>query len=399
MSPGGPARGVSAGGGTGGRPVRIALLTEIPAPFRTPLFNALAVRDDVEVDVLFLAERDPVRPHYRLYPGEMRFRWQVLPGREIVRGGRWVVLSRGVARRLLQLRPDVVVVGGWSQPAFWVALVAARLLRAPLVAWVESTARDARSGGGVLERAKQAMIARCAGFLVPGRASQEYLESLGVPGERIAIAPNAVDATIFRDAVAAARRAEGREALRSRLGIPPEGCLVLAVGRLAPEKGIDLLLAAAQRLEAAGVALQVAVVGAGPEDEALRAAAPASVRFTGALDRDELVPWYAAADAFVLPSRSEQWGMVLNEAAAAALPIVASDAAGAAWSLVDDGESGFRVPSGDAPALERALATLAIDPALRQRAGCRSAELAAAHTSEAWAAACAGLARKLVSRR
>ncbi len=380
------------------RPVRIAILTEIPAPFRTPLFNVLAERDDIELDVFFLAERDPVRPHYRLFPDEMRFRWQVLPGRELVRGGRWVVLSRGVARRLLRLRPGVVVVGGWSQPAFWVALVAARLLRAPLVAWVESTARDARSGGGALERAKRAMIARCAGFLVPGRASQEYLESLGVPAERIEIAPNAVDVSIFRDAVAAARAAEGRDGLRARLGVPPEGCLVLAVGRLAPEKGIDVLLAAARTLETAGSAVQVAVVGGGPEEAALRAAAPACVRFTGPLGRDELVPWYAAADVFALPSRSEQWGMVLNEAAAAALPIVAGDAAGAAWSLVDDGVSGFRVPSGDAPALAQALAALAADPALRERAGARSAALGAEHSAEAWAAGVARLARKLAAR-
>lgn len=346
--------------------------------------------------MLFLAERDPVRPHYRLHPDEMRFRWQVLPGRELVRGGRWVVLSRGVARRLLRLRPGVVVVGGWSQPAFWVALVAARLLRAPLVAWVESTARDARSGGGALERAKRAMIARCSGFLVPGRASREYLESLGVPADRIQVAPNAVDTAIFRDAVAAARAADGREGVRARLGVPAEGCLVLAVARLAPEKGIDVLLAAASALETAGGGVHVVVVGAGPAEEALRADAPACVRFTGALGRDELVPWYAAADVFALPSRSEQWGMVLNEAAAAALPIVASDAAGAAWSLVDDGASGYRVPAGDAPALERALARLAGDPELRERAGARSAELGAAHSAEAWAAGVAGLARRLV---
>jgi glycosyltransferase involved in cell wall biosynthesis len=90
--------------------------------------------------------------------------------------------------------------------------------------------------------------------------------------------------------------------------------------------------------------------------------------------------------------------MVLNEAAAAALPIVAGDAAGAAWSLVDDGVSGFRVPSGDAPALAQALAALAADPALRERAGARSAALGAEHSAEAWAAGVARLARKLAAR-
>lgn len=378
------------------RRLRIALLTEIPAPFRTPLFNALAALPEIELRVLFLAARDPKRPHYRLYPEEMRFAWQVLPGREVSRGGRWIVFSRGTARRLLRFRPDMVVVGGWNQPAFWSALVAARLLRRPLVAWVESTARDERSGGGALERAKRAMIARCAGFLVPGRASRDYLVALGVSPTRIAIAPNAVDLSIFGDAVAAAKAA-GRGELRSRLGVAEGSCVVLSVGRLDPEKGIDVLLDAAASLHAAGSTAAVVIVGGGSREGELRAAAGSNVRFTGALDRDALVPWYAAADVFVLPSRSEQWGMVLNEAAAAGLPIVATEAAGAAWDLVDDGASGFRIPVGDAASLAQALADLAADSGFRERAGDRSHTLAAGHTADAWAAAVADLGSKLAA--
>lgn len=362
-------------------------MTEIPAPFRTPLFTALAAAPDVELEVSFLAARDPRRPHYRIYPDEMRFRWRVLPGLELVRGGRWLVVNRGAMWRLLRLRPDVIVVGGWNQPAFWQALLAARLRRVPLVAWVESTTRDERSGSGPLERAKRALIARCAGFLVPGGASREYLEELGVDPARIVIAPNAVDLAIFRDGVAAARA--GRDALRVELGL--ERCTVLYVGRLEPEKGVDVLLEAM-----ATVAADLVVVGGGSLEGELRAAAPANVRFTGRLDRDELVAWYAAADVFCLPSRSEQWGMVLNEAAAAGLPIVASDAAGAAWDLVEDGASGFRVPAGDTGALASALARLVGDAAFRAAAAARSRELATAFTPAAWAAVVEDLARRLV---
>ncbi len=366
--------------------MRIAVVTEIPAPFRTPLFNALAREPGVELRVIFLSASDPRRPHYRLYPDEMAFDWVVAPGLELRPGGRWVVLSRGVARRLLLGRPDVIVVGGWNQPAFWQALAVARLRRVPVVAWVESTARDARSEGRALERAKRALIARCAGFIVPGGASREYLESLGVASDRIAVAPNAVDLGVFRDAVATARRQ--RDDLRRELGLT--GCTVLYVGRLDPEKGVDVLLDAV-----AGLDLDLVVVGAGAEEQRLRAAAPPNARFTGALERDALVPWYAAADVFALPSRSEQWGMVLNEAAAAGLPIVASEAAGAAWDVLEDGVSGFRVPAGDAGAFREALSHLASDAALCRRAGLRSAELAATFTAEAWATAVAAFARRL----
>jgi glycosyltransferase involved in cell wall biosynthesis len=165
---------------------------------------------------------------------------------------------------------------------------------------------------------------------------------------------------------------------------------VLYVGRLAREKGLDVLLQAA-----ASLPVQVMIVGTGPERARLEEAAPANATFLGQLDQDAVAREYAQADVFVLPSLSEPWGMVLNEAAAAGLPLVATDAAGAAHDLVEDGANGFLVPAGDAVALRDALERLAGDPALREQAGRRSRELAQRFTPEAWAAAVAALARRL----
>ena len=117
--------------------MRIALLTEIPAPFRIPLFNALAGLDGIDLQVLFLSRNDP-RRDYPVYESEFRFDWEVLPGRDISVRGRWIVLNADVRRRLRHAHPDVVIVGGWNQPAFWSALT----LRRPTIVWVESTARD-----------------------------------------------------------------------------------------------------------------------------------------------------------------------------------------------------------------------------------------------------------------
>ena len=72
--------------------MKVALLTEIPAPYRIPLFNALAATDDVDLEVLFLAERDP-RRQYPVYEHEFLFQRHVLPGRGALARGRWVVLS------------------------------------------------------------------------------------------------------------------------------------------------------------------------------------------------------------------------------------------------------------------------------------------------------------------
>lgn len=355
--------------------MRIALLTEIPAPYRIPLFNALA--EQVEFRALFLAQADPRRPFYEPHRDEWRFDHRFLPGRGLRRGGRWVVFNRGVLRELRSFRPDAVGVGGWNQPAFWTALAHCRLRRVPLLVWVESTARDRRSAAAPVELAKRLMIRCASGFFVPGRAAAHYVHSFGVPQERVAIAPNAIDETLFAQA-AVDRGGRGF-------------CAFLYVGRLDPEKNVDVLLRAFEDVPG-----ELVVVGSGTEEERLRALATDRVRFVGPLDRDELVEWYARADAFVLPSRSEPWGMVLNEAAAAGLPLVATEEVGAAHDLIEHGVNGFRVPSGDADALAEALRRLANDEVFRREAGARSRELSRRFTPGSWAEGVAGLARRLV---
>ncbi len=355
---------------------RLALLTEIPAPFRIPLFNTLAGRLDLRV--AFLRGRQPSR-RYRLHEDELRFEWRILPGFRLGGGSRWVILNAGVRRAVAGA--DVVLLGGWSQPAFWEALALARVRRTPVLVWVESTLRDARPGfaaGGKRLFARQA-----AAFVVPGRAAEEYVRSL-VPDARVVVAPNAVDAELF------ASRTDERERLRAELGV--DRPCVLYVGRLAPEKGVDVLLEAARGLDA-----QLVVAGSGPEDARLRSAAPANVRFVGQLDRDALPALYAAADVLCLPSRSEPWGMTLNEGAAAGLPLVATEAVGAAWDLIEDGRNGFRVPVGDPDALREALRRLVDDEAFRRAAGGRSRELAAGFTAAAWAEAVGRLAAEVAS--
>lgn len=351
---------------------RTALLTEIPAPYRIPLFNALAER--VDLRVLFLRERNPERP-YALHGDELRFAYDVLPGRDLTLRGRWVVVNRGIGRRLRDA--SVVVLGGWNQPAFWSALAWCRLRRRPAVLWVESTRRDRRSGR--LEPAKAALLRQAAAFVVPGGAARDYLLGLGVRPERIAVAPNAVDPAIF----GTARRAR------------PDGpCRILAVGRLAREKGLDTLLEAAD-----GLSAEVVLAGAGPEEARLRRLAGPSVTFLGHVERDDLPALYADADVAVVPSRSEPWGMALNEAALAGLPLVSTTAAGAAHELIEDGVNGLLVPPDDPAALRSALARLVSDEAFRRSAGARSREIASRFTPETWADTVAAVVTDAAGRR
>jgi glycosyltransferase involved in cell wall biosynthesis len=337
---------------------RLTLVTEIPAPYRIPLFNALAER--VDLHVVFLRDSNPERP-YAGHVDERRFDWHTLRGAELTLRGRWIVVNHGLLRRLRG--SDVVVVGGWNQPAFWAAAGWCKARRVPLVVWVESTAADDRSGR--LEPAKRRLLGSVRRFIVPGEASRAYLAGLGVPESAISVAPNAVDAGIFSSGTRT--RDDGRIRL-------------VAVGRLSPEKGLDVLVEAVR-----GLPVELEIAGVGPEEQRLRALAGDNVTFRGWVARDALPDLYANADVAVMPSLSDPWGLVLNEAALAGLPLVSTTAAGAAWDVIEDGVNGFRVPPGDVPALRAAIERLARDDRLRREAGVRSRELAARFTPEAWA--------------
>jgi len=364
--------------------VRVALLTEIPAPFRIALWNALAATNDIDLRVLLLSERDPRRT-YDLHRSEWRFDARVLPGRNALIRRRWIVVSRHVRRELDRFAPDVLVVGGWNQPAFFQAVRWARG-RSPVVLWVESTTRDERPHNRALELLKRWLVKRTAFFVVPGRAAADYVQAFGVEPRRIAVAPNAIDLTVFSNRVDEERRE--RTELRRALGL--NGCCVLCVSRLSREKGVDVLVRSF-----AGVPGELVVIGDGPDRPDAERVAGENVRFLGRLSRDELHRWYAAADAFALASRSETWGMALTEAAAAGLPLVASEAVGAAYDLVEPGVNGFRVPVGDEQALHEALLSVVRDEAFRARAGARSRQLAGRHSPQRWAEVVAQVVREV----
>jgi glycosyltransferase involved in cell wall biosynthesis len=365
--------------------MRILILKDIVAPYRVPLFNELAARADVTLRVVLLSRNDP-RRDYPFRESDFRFDWTIVRGLELRRRLTWVVFSRGVGGELGAFRPDVLVVGGWAQPAFWRAILWARRRRVPLVLWIESTARDARSGRWPLERAKRLAVDSAAAFLVPGRASAEYVRSLGVHADRIAVAPNAVDLRGFGEHVTEARLRRGE--LRARHDLT--GCVFLCVSRLSREKGVDVLARAFH-----GVRGTLVLAGDGPDEALVRSVAPKDARFLGRVAPEALPEWYAAADCFVMPSRSETWGMAMSEAAAAGLPIVATEAPGAGYDLIEEGVNGYRVPVDDVNALHDALVRAGGDAAWRERARARTQELAARLTPEAWADAVANLARTL----
>jgi glycosyltransferase involved in cell wall biosynthesis len=205
--------------------------------------------------------------------------------------------------------------------------------------------------------------------LVTGSLARDSVVSLGADPERVRVFANTVDVERFGDL--ADRLSARRDELRAGFGLAPGDVAVVTVARLAPEKGIDVLLRTARDLP-------VLVVGDGPErarSEGLARDLGVRATFTGDRQLDGVLEAYVAADVFALLSSYEPWGVVVNEAAACGLPLLLSDRVGAARDLLRDGENGMLVPAGDVDAAAAALVRLASDPGLRERMGARSREL------------------------
>ena len=354
---------------------RLLLITEIIAPYRIPVFNELARTSGVDMLVVFLAETDCSFRAWHVYKNEINFNYVVLPSWRIRVGSRMLLLGRGLSHQLRRFAPDVIICGGYNYPASWQALFWAKRRRVPFVLWCESNRDDLRDEFFPMEMAKRAFISRCSGFVVPGQASREFVREFVVNTSSIHIAPNAVDVDLFESSAKVARF--DAQALRCQLKLPER--YLLFVGRLVAEKGIfDVVNAFASLKAEIRRGLSVVFVGRGGDEVALKELAlkvlPGRVQFAGFVQREELPAYYALAEALVLPTHSDPWGLVVNEAMACGLPVIVSDVAGCARDLVRNGWNGYVVKRGDVSGLASAIQKVIGVPGLLTEFGAHSAE-------------------------
>jgi glycosyltransferase involved in cell wall biosynthesis len=367
--------------------IKLALLTEIIAPYRIPVFNALARRDGIQLHVIFLAETDPTQRDWLVYKNEIEFSYEVLPAWRR-RFGPWrVLLNWGMWTALEHFQPDSILCGGYNHLAFWEALAWAKWRKVAFSAWVESTNQDSRALGTLKVFLKRQFVHGCNSFAVPGKSSLDYVRSLGAPAERIYMAPNAVDTHRFAELARAARE-RGMEC-RADLGMPRK--YFLFVGRLIREKGVFQLLEAYRRLDPAiRKEMSLVFVGDGPaKDELLSQAGDVElghVAFPGFAQRDRLAAFYGLAELLVFPTLSDPWGLVVNEAMACSLPIIATEVAGCAADLVRHGENGYVVPPNNVLKLAEAMTAFASAPDLRSTMGACSARIIEDYSPEMCAA-------------
>jgi glycosyltransferase involved in cell wall biosynthesis len=213
-------------------------------------------------------------------------------------------------------------------------------------------------------------------FLFVGKSNREFYSRYGIPEDRLFACHHFVDNERFASQLAL--ESKGRAASRSAWKVPDASTCFLFAGKIERIKRVMDLLRALEVAVLLRPRIHLLVAGTGEclaEARRFVASRGLPVTFAGFLNQTEITRAYATADCLVLPSESETWGLVVNEAMVCGLPALVSDQVGCAPDLVREGVTGGVFPCGDVDALASKLAEFAADPEKLERMGERAREL------------------------
>jgi glycosyltransferase involved in cell wall biosynthesis len=271
--------------------------------------------------------------------------------------------------------PDIVVLPGYWDPSFWIILLAAKLRGRKVILGCDSTELD-RSRHKFKELLKRLFVRNCDAGFAYGLRARAYLRTLGMPDDKITIRCQATANDVIAVAHEEARPARG--ALIKDLNLGRHNFCY--VGRLGAEKNVSTLLEAFKTLkdEPGSDSWGLLIVGDGPERASLMQicadARIQNVAFVGGVHWRDVPKYLAAADVVVLPSLSEPWGLVVNEAMVCGLPVIVSDRCGCVDDLVVSGVTGFTFEPNSIEALMQRMKYFVDTPAHTAQLGKQAKE-------------------------
>lgn len=319
--------------------MRLAIVASHPVQYYTPLFRGLAERLDLTVFYGHHAtQQDQAEAGFGV-----GFEWDI----DLLSGYRHEFLQNVAAQpglnhfagvdtpeighRLRVGRFDAVLLMGWFRKCYLQALWAAKRLQIPVLVRGDSHLDTPRTAWRRLakELVYPIFLRSFDGALVVGERNRAYWRHYRYPESRMFDSPHCVDNEWFASRATHMARSE----LRARLGVTPDVSLVLFVGKLVPIKRPIDLVEAVSSIRATGIPAEILIAGTGPLEMDVRTRArtlDVPLHMLGFCNQTEMPAAYAASEILVLPSESETWGLVANEALACGKPIVVSDAVGCA---------------------------------------------------------------------
>ena len=332
---------------------KVLFLTNYPSPYRVQFFDELGKYMDVTV---LFSERKEDKKHRSAdwyIQEEGRFRIVQLERTASIRGRD---LCLDVAK-WLKKDWDAIVLCGYSSPTIMVAMAWLRLHKIPF--YMEVDGGLVRQDSKAKYCFKKMLVSTASYWISSGRETTKYLAHYGAKEEKTFHYP--FTSLWEKEISAQIPSVEEKQQLREKLGMQ-EKKIVLYVGRYDPKKGMEDLLHSVPQLDPeAGVYF----VGGEPTQDHLeycRNNGITNAHFVGFRKKDELADYYKAADVLVLPTWSDVWGLVINEAMAFGLPVITTNQCVAGMELVKEGVNGHIVPIKNPDALvEKTNALLASD--------------------------------------
>lgn len=322
---------------------RVLFLTTYASPYRVRFFDELARSADVTVLFSERIEDKKHRDASWFVQGEGRAKFIQL--RKRIASFRGKELCADVLS-WLKKDWDAIVICGYSSPTFVAAMEYLRLRRIPFYMEVDGglIRQDSRKAFLV----KKWLVTRPTWYLSTGKQTSRYLMHYGAKPDAIYEYP--FSSLWEADLLSAPASPETKQALRRELGIC-EKHVILTVGQFIHRKGFDVLLKAASHLMEDTA---IYFVGGEPTEEYRRMAeetGTTKIHFVGFRNKQTLAKYYQASDVYVMPTREDIWGLVINEAMAYGLPVVTTDRCVAGMELVENGVNGYVVPVEDADVL------------------------------------------------
>lgn len=344
---------------------RVLYITNLPAPYKIDFLNELGKY--LELTVAF--ERDSAKdrdPRWKASIENSSFKPVWLTGIKI---GAENSLDFSLVLQLGRGKYDLVLINGYSSLT---EMTAIRYMRRKAIPFgLSCDGMFMKSDTALKKRLKQSLIGAAAFWLSPGNTTDEALIYYGADKNRI-----------YRYPFTSVKECDIAEVPYDRAAYKKKvGCdskyMILYVGQMIHRKGIDVLLEAVKGI---GPDCKTYLVG-GKLEEPLQNEQVVNIGFLG---KTELADYYKAADVFVLPSREDIWGLVVNEAMACGTPVISTDKCGAALEMIDEAYNGARVPSDNVAALKDKISEMLAQGKTREYMA-HAVETAEKYTIEAMA--------------
>ncbi len=368
--------------------MKLAVIYSHPVQYTAPLFRELANRPGVDLIVYYLSRHGTEVSFDPMFGQAFKWDLPLLDGynyefvpnlrKEAGVAGFFQLMNLALIDRLRKAHHDAVLVHGYEHFAKWPAFAAAKSVGSRVVFHGESHLNEPRTA---LRTAVKSVVLRSLfhsfdAFGYIGTLNRQYFEHYGVPAEKLYLTPYSVDNDFFATKVREA--APRRHEIRTALGITDSAPIILWTAKLTEVKQPELMLRAFAKVRG-GRPCHMLFVG----DGALRSKIEElvgywnipNVKITGFVNQSQIPEMYAIGDIFAMPSLREPWGLSVNEAMSAGLPVVVSDRVGSSLDLVEQGRNGFIFPHSSVDALATRLDQLVRDEPMRQAFGRRSVEI------------------------